>query len=141
MIRGDFGTENVIVRDVQRWFRGDADQDIAYIEGASTQNQRIECWWGYLRKQHMQYWMDMMKCLQESNDFSGSELDKNLVQFCFMALIQVSCITSVSYEKTPTSFKTPVNSRKLRYFWIEIKCFSHKVSNSYVIQKYIFEKN
>ena len=89
MVRGDFGTENVLVREMQRYFRRN---DMAYISGASTQNQRIECWWGYLRRQHIQYWMDLFKGLQEDQVFSGNELDKHLVRFCFMALIQVSVL-------------------------------------------------
>lgn len=88
MIRGDFGTENVLVKRMQSRFRN--EESSAYIDGASTQNQRIECWWGQLRRQHMQYYMDLFKDLRDRNEFSGSELDKNLMQFCFMAVIQVN---------------------------------------------------
>lgn len=88
MIRGDFGTENVLVRDMQRYFRSN-DITTSYIAGAGTQNQRIESWWGYLRREHLQYWIDLFSNLKEIQAFSGSELDKNLVLFCFMAIIQV----------------------------------------------------
>ena len=93
IVRGDFGTENVLVRQIQQQFRSN-DDTTAYIGGASTHNQKIERWWGYLRRQHIQYWMDLLKNLKEDLDFSGSALDKSLVQFCFMALIQVSLIVS-----------------------------------------------
>lgn len=97
MIRGDFGTENVLVRDMQIWFRRHGDLSTPYIEGASTQNQRIESWWGYLRRHHIQHWMDIFKNLQENGEFSASDIDKNLIQFCFMALIQVFCSTEVNH--------------------------------------------
>lgn len=89
-IRADFGTENVVVRRLQLRLRnGDTS---SYIDGASTQNQRIESWWGNLRRQHMQFYMDLFHDLQDSNEFNGSHLDKSLVQFCFMAVIQVNII-------------------------------------------------
>lgn len=121
MVRGDFGTENVLVRQMQRQFRR-IDNTTAYIAGASTQNQRIESWWGYLRRQHIQYWMDIFNILKENVVFSGSELDKNLVQFCFMALIQVSVISSlfkhirgafVNIENTPYTRRTGGYSKQL----------------------------
>ncbi|KAH3880930.1 hypothetical protein DPMN_004852 [Dreissena polymorpha] len=63
MIRGDFGTENVLIKDMQNWFKRHSDHDTSYLEGASTQNQRIEGWWSYLRRQHIQHWMDIFKNL------------------------------------------------------------------------------
>ncbi|KAK7895735.1 hypothetical protein WMY93_021060 [Mugilogobius chulae] len=42
------GTENVVIRDIQRYLRSDDEDDRAgdgsYITGASTANQRIESW-------------------------------------------------------------------------------------------------
>jgi hypothetical protein len=89
VIRGDFGTENTLVKELQRWFKRDSGDNIDYIEGASTLNQRIESWWGYLRRQHIQYWIDLFRGLQEVGEYSGSQLDKHLVQFCFMGIVQV----------------------------------------------------
>ncbi|WAR19966.1 hypothetical protein MAR_001804, partial [Mya arenaria] len=76
---------------MQQWLRRNAENGNAYIEGASTLNQRIECWWGYLRRQHVQYWMNKLRQLQEDGEFSGSAVDKSLVQFCFMAILQFVC--------------------------------------------------
>ena len=79
IIRGDFGTENTLVKQFQRWFSRGTEGTCTYIEGASTLNQRIESWWGYLRREHIQYWMSLFKTLQEDNEYTGSFLDKNLV--------------------------------------------------------------
>ncbi|KAH3706665.1 hypothetical protein DPMN_066053 [Dreissena polymorpha] len=62
---------------------------IELIDGASTANQRFESWWGYLRRHRMQYWIEQLRDLQDIGSFSGDFLDRSLVQFCFLALIQV----------------------------------------------------
>ncbi|WAR13237.1 hypothetical protein MAR_027417 [Mya arenaria] len=77
-----------LTRKLQLWLRRNAENGNAYIECASTLNQRIECWWGYLRRQHVQYWKNKLRQLQEDSEFSGSAVDKSLVQFCFMAILQ-----------------------------------------------------
>ncbi|KAL1276985.1 hypothetical protein QQF64_023658, partial [Cirrhinus molitorella] len=50
LVRTDMGTENVVVRDIQRYLRRKDDDERAaehsYITGTSTANQRIESWWG-----------------------------------------------------------------------------------------------
>jgi len=89
IVRGDCGTENGIVRDFQRFFQHNSSGN-AYIDGASTANQRIESWWGFLRRECMQFWIELFRDLQDEGLYSGDFLDKNLVQFCFMAVIQVS---------------------------------------------------
>ena len=93
IVRGDYGTENGHVKVYQEFFRHDNIDRLSekpYMDGASTANQRIESWWGFLRKECMEFWMNLFKGLQERGDYKGDFLDKNLVQFCFMMLIQVS---------------------------------------------------
>ncbi|KAL3837214.1 hypothetical protein ACJMK2_022585 [Sinanodonta woodiana] len=55
LVRGDLGTKNCYVKSFQRFLRRNRqNKDVnenAFIEGASTHNQRIECWWGHFRKQ------------------------------------------------------------------------------------------
>ncbi|KAF7642204.1 hypothetical protein LDENG_00262620 [Lucifuga dentata] len=83
IVRGDHGTENGKVRDFQRFLRHNIPDDYgveSYLEGASTANQRIESWWGFLRKESMEY-------LKDRGFFDGRFLDRSLIQFCFMALI------------------------------------------------------
>ena len=92
IVRGDCGTENGHVKAFQQLLRSshtDSLADRSYMDGASTKNQRIEAWWSILRKQCAQYWMELFQSLQEEGHFRGDILDKNLIQFCFMGLIQV----------------------------------------------------
>ena len=97
IIRADYGTENGHVRDFQTFLRRNGTDDMverAYIDGASTANQRIESWWGQLRKQNANFWIELLHGLQETRDFSGDFLDKSLIQFCFMSLLQVSIMNN-----------------------------------------------
>ncbi|KAK0143473.1 hypothetical protein N1851_018385 [Merluccius polli] len=41
-----------------------------------------------LRKQSIQFWLKMFKALQENGHLSGPFLDKSLIQFCFLDLVQ-----------------------------------------------------
>jgi hypothetical protein len=90
LLRGDYGTENVRVRDFQIFLRrNDEMYQRSYIEGTSTANQRIECWQGYLRREHMNYWIQTFSHIQDTGDFSGDFVDKNILRLCFLSLIQV----------------------------------------------------
>ena len=85
-LRGDLGTENSLVRDFQRFFQ---NRFSAYLEGASTHNQRIESWWGQFRKQCTEFWIALFSTLRDNGDFDGCFIDKSILQFCFMQLIRV----------------------------------------------------
>ena len=86
-IRADCGTENGHVA-MQRLLVGEQP----FLYGRSTANQRIESWWGILRRQCAQFWMDCLEELKDNGYFSGDLIDKSLVQFCFTALLQVCTI-------------------------------------------------
>ena len=91
-IRADFGTENVHIESMQRALREHNDDNFStrsFVYGSSNHNQRIECWWSFLRKHCTQFWMDIFHTLKNSDWFSGDFLDKNLIQFCFLNTIQV----------------------------------------------------
>ncbi|KAL2087589.1 uncharacterized protein LOC109138370 [Larimichthys crocea] len=92
LVRTDMGTENVVVRDIQRYLRRDDVDDRAaersYVTGASTANQRIESWWGVMRKQGIEPWITAVGELKDEGFFSGDFVDKALSQFCFMSIIQ-----------------------------------------------------
>ena len=53
-MRADYGTENVKVAGIQRFHRRDGTDSFAGINSIkyvkSESNQRIEAWWGQLRK-------------------------------------------------------------------------------------------
>ncbi|KAG5863483.1 hypothetical protein JTB14_038439 [Gonioctena quinquepunctata] len=75
MIQTDMGTENGYVEQMQN-FSGDRNLGAIFIYGRSTANQRIESWWNILS-------------LKDNGHFNGSFIDKSLVQFVFMDIIQV----------------------------------------------------
>ncbi|KAL3831998.1 hypothetical protein ACJMK2_005664 [Sinanodonta woodiana] len=92
LVRGDMGTENCYVKSFQRFLRRNRQNEEvnenAFIEGASTHNQRIECWWGHFRKQCAEFWIDLFQRIRNNGYFSGDILDKGILQFCFMGMIQ-----------------------------------------------------
>ncbi|XP_054641995.1 uncharacterized protein LOC129187166 [Dunckerocampus dactyliophorus] len=90
IVRGDPGTENGHVRDFQRLLvpiPPDGTVD-SYLEGASTANQRIESWWGFLRRQCVEFWLCLFTDLRDNGLYDGGFLDKAILQFCCMGLIQ-----------------------------------------------------
>ena len=94
ILRADRGTENVTMGHMQQWLRRNGQDRFAgnksMLYGRSTANQRMEQWWNFLRRHWAQYWMDIFKTLAQNGHFSGSWLDKNLIQFCFLRKIQVT---------------------------------------------------
>lgn len=95
-IRADAGTENRHIEQMQIFLRSNHPDQYAgqksFIYGTSTTNQRIEWWWGLLRRQGVQHWISLFQQLKWDGNFNGDFLDKALIQFCFMAMIQVSLI-------------------------------------------------
>jgi hypothetical protein len=93
VFRSDKGTENVVMEDMQKFIRRNhLDQfkgDQSFIYGSSQHNQRIECWWGFLRRSTTQFYMDVFQEMKDNDYFDGGFLDKNLIRFCFMDIIQV----------------------------------------------------
>ena len=92
VIRADPGTENVNVKQIQYALLGNQGNNYrtAYIEGSSTSNQRIECFWSNLRKQLLEFWLCFFRRLQDNGDYLGDFMDKNAMRFAFMRIIQVS---------------------------------------------------
>jgi len=86
-IRADHGTENGHVEVFQKLIRHNADA--CFLYGKSQLNQRIESWWGMLRKECGQFWMDLFELLKDDGLYCGDWLDINLMQVCFMKIIQV----------------------------------------------------
>ena len=90
LMRGDMGTENVTVAEIQNFLSRNERNEDSFIYGKSTMNTRIESWWSILRKELTDKWIEEMKNLRDFGRFTGSKLDINLVQFCFTNLLQVS---------------------------------------------------
>jgi hypothetical protein len=91
IIRTDPGTENACIRDLQKFLLRNCDPEgnYVYLCGSSTANQRIEAFWGQLRKECIEYWLAGLHKLQYSGDYSGDFLDNNIMQMCFTGILQV----------------------------------------------------
>ena len=90
-IRADLGTENGVVCQMQMFLRdSDNNANSAFIYGTSKCNQRIESWWGILRKENAQFWMNVFESFKDDGYYSGDTLDHELIRFCFLDMIQVS---------------------------------------------------
>ncbi|KAL3866159.1 hypothetical protein ACJMK2_043487 [Sinanodonta woodiana] len=50
--------------------------------------QRIESWWGFLRKECVEFWLSLFDQIKAEGNFDGGPLGKNLVLFCFLGMIQ-----------------------------------------------------
>ncbi|XP_068166194.1 dynein axonemal heavy chain 12-like [Antennarius striatus] len=77
--------------EMQRFLRWSMDRRLVtdyYIAGSSNHNQRIESWWAFLRRHHAQYWMNRFQELKDKDCFSGDFLDKQLILFSCLAIIQ-----------------------------------------------------
>lgn len=89
-IRADCGTENGYVENMQRFLKEMTDSNSpAFLYGRSTANQRIESWWSQLRNHNAQFWINLFEKLKADGYYDGLYLDKSVLQFCFMDLIQV----------------------------------------------------
>ena len=75
ILRSDHGTENVHANRLQNLFRED---DTGEVHGPSCVIQYVD------------YWRDVFREFQATVDFSGDFIDKGVIQFCFLKIIQVS---------------------------------------------------
>ena len=103
-IRADHGTENIHVESMQKYLRRNSTDSFAgersFIYGQSTTNQRIEALWAFLRKNCVQFYMDIFHTLKDDGLFTGDDLDKELIRFCFMKMIQVCFHHSKQYHQS-----------------------------------------
>ena len=85
-VRTDNGTENGTIAIMQCHFRDDIN---AHSYGKSTANQRIEGWWSYFRRNRTTWWINLLKDLIETGEFSpGNEVEMECLWFCLAGLIQ-----------------------------------------------------
>lgn len=98
LMRGDPGTENTYVKQLQSFLLRDGrnGRNKAYLEGSSTANNRIESFWGHLRKQCAEYWIALFHALQNDDNYTGDFIDKQLMLFCFLSKLQVGEIRFLS---------------------------------------------
>jgi hypothetical protein len=78
---------------MQSYFRCNGDDEYAgekaHRYGTSPSNQRIECWWSYLRKNRSNWWINFFKDLVEAGHLSlSNQLQKECLWYCFHQLLQ-----------------------------------------------------
>ncbi|KAJ8043469.1 hypothetical protein HOLleu_10563 [Holothuria leucospilota] len=93
IVRADRGTENCHLRDLQkalRWHHRDSfRRNKSFMYGRSTSNQRIEAWWGQLKRTSTNFWINLFRGLQDDGSFDNSDqIHVECLRFCFTDLIQ-----------------------------------------------------
>lgn len=86
LVRGYMGNENGHIAQMQDFFTGRKE---SFIYGKSTGNQGIEMFWYFFRRQCSQIWIETLLILKNDGQFTGSFIDVNLMQFCFLNLVPV----------------------------------------------------
>ena len=59
-VRADRGTENGHICAFQKFFHRNDLGERVYIEGSSINNQRIESWWAFWRKECTHFWIETL---------------------------------------------------------------------------------
>ena len=90
--RGGLGTENVVVRGIQRFFRrnhtNSRSREKSFSYGHSTANQRIQSWWSQLFKSMTSWWITFFKDMVVNGLFDISlNLHLQCLRFCFFGVI------------------------------------------------------
>ncbi len=66
-VRADLGSENGTVKLIQHYLRENHTDNLAskpFLYDSSNHNQRIESWWGFVRKHKAQQWMNHLQELK-----------------------------------------------------------------------------
>lgn len=91
-IRADKGTENVWIESMQIYLRHKHNDKFAgkksYVKGKSTANQRIESYWGQMRKHCADFYIQLFNYMRSQQLFDDSSLHKKCLQYCFGPLIR-----------------------------------------------------
>lgn len=89
-VYADPGTENGNTGGIQNFFRRESENpELSYRLVKSVYNQRIESWWGILRRQTGQQWINFFQEMHETGDFSNSDpLQVECMRYCIMPVLQ-----------------------------------------------------
>ena len=92
LVRTDKGTENSEIESLHISLRTDHTDRFSgsnsFIKGKSTSNQRIESFWGQLRKHSMDHFIQFFKCMRDENVFNDADpVDVLCLRYCFGPLI------------------------------------------------------
>ena len=130
IVRADNGTENVNMATLQRFFRRETDDVFAgeksFMYGKSVANQRIEAWWGQLRRGCADWWITYFKDLRDS----GLYCDSNIIhieclRFCYMSILhdelqRAAKLWNVHKIRPSSNPESPPGRPDMLYFLPEI---------------------
>ena len=86
IIRAAYGTENVNVALLQRFFH---DEEQSFLYGKSSSIQCIEAWWGVLMRGCMDWWICFFKDLGDIGLYlEDDDIQVECLKFCFMPVIR-----------------------------------------------------
>lgn len=74
----------------EKWRWWPSSEKEVFTLGASTANQRIESWWGVMRKEGIEPWITLLGEVKDEGFVNGDFVHKALSLLCFMPIIQVS---------------------------------------------------
>ncbi len=88
ILREDCGTDNSSISFIQpllRYNNGDSMAQLkSFMYGKSTTTQRIESWWGYMRRQGIHWWICKLKDLRDSGRFDPlNQMHVECLRYCF----------------------------------------------------------
>ncbi|XP_068712010.1 uncharacterized protein [Montipora foliosa] len=130
ILRADNGTENVNLAAIQRFFRREALDAFAgeksFMYGKSVSNQRIEAWWGQLRRGCMDWWISYFKDLRDNGLYCDSDVfHTECLRFCFMPILKeelnkVAILWNLHRIRPSTNPESPPGRPDMLYFMPEI---------------------
>ena len=98
----------------------------SFIYGRSVSNQRIEAWWGQLRRGGMDWWITFFKDLRDNGLFFGDNIfHVESIRFCFMFIIQeelnkAAKLWNLHRMRPSTNPESPPGRPDMLYFLPEI---------------------
>ncbi|KAK2562493.1 hypothetical protein P5673_014158 [Acropora cervicornis] len=121
---------NLVIDKETRFFRREAVDAFAgeksFIYGRSVSNQRIEAWWGQLRRGGMDWWITFFKDLRDNGLFCDDNIfHVESIRFCFMFIIQeelnkAAKLWNLHRIRPSTNPESPPRRPDMLYFLPEI---------------------
>jgi hypothetical protein len=141
ILRADNGTENSRVSFLQPLFRYHSTDSMAGIKsfmyGKSTANQKIEQWWGTMRKLGIHWWINFFKDIWDSGLFDIQNMViKECVRFCFMDALQTDL------DRIAQHWNSHDIRRQKRYVELpsgkpDVMYFVPEITNGYDFKTYV----
>ena len=123
LIKADNGTENVNIAAVQRFFQCEEN---SFLYGKSCANQRIEAWWGTLRKGCIDWWIRLFKDMRDSGMFCDADVIQcECLKFCIMQVLRDELYKfaeqwNLHRMRPSTNVESPSGRPDILYFLPEI---------------------